>query len=178
MAGGEAQEHRGEAGFTVLELIVAAAIALVVLAVSLDLLGVVGRRQNDTRERAEATAQIQTGVARLMRELHQAAAFNFINSQVIDINTWVRSGSGTAAMVRVRYDCSVASECRRYEAAVGDPLPARYTVLATGIANPDVFEPKPAFINPTYIGVNLHVGVGVGKRPIVVNDGTELPNAS
>lgn len=166
-----------ERGFTLIELLVAAAIGLIVMAASLDLLGVVGRRQHETQDRADTIAQVQTGVARLMREIHQAAAFNFIDSQTIDINTWTKGGEGAATLLRVRYDCSQDAECRRFEAPVGDPLPSIYTVLASGVENADVFAPKPDFLAPDYVGVTLDLAVPGAQNPIVVNDGTELPNA-
>ena len=166
---------RDDQGMMLMEVMLTATLTLVVMAFALNLLSTSSQSQRRTTARAEVVTQVQTGVARLMREMHQAAAFNFLTSQLVDVNSWVRGGA-PGEIRRVRYDCSQAQECRRYEGPVGQPLPTTYGVLATGVLNADVFTPEPDFLSPTWVGIRLRLGIEGSNEPATVSDGASLPN--
>jgi type II secretory pathway pseudopilin PulG len=165
----------GEEGFTLVELLVAMTAGLIVIFACLSLLSVSSAQQQRTDARTETLTNVQVGMARLTRELHEAEVFNFLNTQVVDINAWVRS-NGAGSMVRIRYDCSQLNECRRYQVAVGAALPATYTVLASGVSNVDVFVPEPDALKPDFINVKLRLDVAGFSQPLIVQDGVNLPN--
>lgn len=163
-------------GFTLVELLVAAALMLVVAGGAMGMLTTLAHTEAGTAQRSDTVMQAQVSVERLTRELHQAAAFNFLTSQIVDVNTWVRSGGGSATLVRIRYDCSENIRCRRYEGPVGGALPTTYTTFAQGLRNIDVFTPQPDFLNPTSVDVRMSITASRSETPVVLTDGTDLVN--
>lgn len=166
---------RDETGVTLVEVLMTLVLTVGLMMFSLNLLATSSQSERRTSERTQTVAQVQLGVARLMRELHQAAAFNFLTSQIVDVSYWVRGGS-PGNLRRVRYDCAQAAECRRYEGPIDQPLPATYEVLTKGVANPDVFTPEPNFLSPSWVGIRLRLDIEGANEPVTVTDGTSLPN--
>lgn len=173
---------RDERGFTLVELLVVAALMVVVVGAAMGLLLSAGNSEAGTARRSDASMRTQVAMERLTREMHQAASFNFFTSQIVDVNTWVRSGTGSAQIKRLYYDCSQGHECRRYELAVGAPDPSptstAYTVFAQGLRNVDVFTPQPAFLNPTAVEIRMELDQGAGAPPLELSDGTDLANVN
>lgn len=170
-----------ERGITLVELLVGMTLTLVMMSLALDLLGTGTRTQDRAVARADTVAQVQEGVSRLMRDLHQVASFNFLSDQVVDVD--IRQSPTSSTLVRVRYDCSQGAACRRYEAApgqslppVGQPMPVPGVVLAEGIVDPKVFTANPDAVNPRWVGIRLVLKVRGATQPVVVTDGTSMPN--
>lgn len=135
----------GEAGFTLVELLVAMSIGLIVLAGVVMLLTSVLRSQPENEER---TAQIQDArvvLERAVRELRQGKAVEGAAgtpTQII-VDAYTRSGcnggppTAQAVLCRVTYACAESggsASCTR-RAGTG---PA--TTVVTGLASADVFS--------------------------------------
>jgi hypothetical protein len=170
-----------ERGVTLIELLVGMTLTLVITSLSLNLLGTAVGGHERAVARADTVAQVQEGVARLMRDLHQVTSFNFLSDQVVDVD--IRQSPTSSTLVQVRYDCSQGAACRRYEAApgqtlppVGDPMVVPGVVLAEGVVDPRVFTANPDGFNPRWVGIRLELAIEGAEQPVVVTDGTSMPN--
>lgn len=166
-------------GITLIEVLLGLTLTLAVVGMSLDLLATGQADHQRTAARSETVAEVHTNVARLMRELHQATDFDYVSPKIVEAEIWAGPGTSSRTALRVRYDCSLERVCRRYAAPVGQALPAEGVVMVTGVANADaegVFTPSPDTANPTYVKVDVKLGVDGAQQPIVISDGTSLPN--
>lgn len=167
---------RDDRGLGLIEALLALTLTLVTVGISLNLLASSQGAQDQTVARADTVAQIHEGVARMMRELHQATDFNYVSSQVVDFDVWPGPGAAADDLVQVRYDCSQGGVCRRFSAPVGQPLPATGVLLVTGVSNADIFSVEPDLVHPSYVGVHLRLRRAGSSVPIDVSDGVGLPN--
>lgn len=170
-----------ESGFSLVELLVAMPLALLLMFAALSASDTAGRSQGASTDRAQAITQAHVGLERMSREIRQAASFNLLTSQIVEVETYVRNPNGTqtggyaGGLRLVRYDCT-QSQCRRYEGPRGGPLGATATTLFTDVHNADVFAPTPNFIDPNYIGIKVEIAVRGQTQPITVTDGVDLRN--
>lgn len=167
---------REERGLTLIEALLGLILTLVVVGMSLNLLATGQASQERTVARSETVAEVHTSVARLMRELHQASDLDYFTPQIVELNVWAGSGSDSSVVQRVRYDCSQGESCRRFAAPVGEALPSSGVLMITGVTNTDVFSLEPDDLDPTYVEVDVELKVEGAEQPIVVADGTSLPN--
>ena len=163
-----------QSGFTLVELLVAMPIAMIVLTLALYALATTVRNEQHARQHSEALRTQQVGLEQLTRELREATSFQFLTSQLVEFNAYVRS-SGTATLRKVRYDCTSGKHCLRQE---GDPDGALSgsRIIIDALENPDVFEPEPDFVNPRYVGVVARVRIAGDRRLITMRDGVDLRN--
>src|SRR5947208_1221005 len=97
----------GQGGSALIELVTAMPIAILVLGIAIQSLGVAGRSQTDIERRTEALNQAQTGLERMTREIRDASWAYFISSSTVDLDALVRATPTSSAVHRhVRYDCS------------------------------------------------------------------------
>ena len=170
-----------QSGFSLVEVLVALPIALLIMFAALSASDTAGRSQTASTDRAQAITQAQVGLERMSREIRQAASFRLLTSQIVEVETFVRSPSGTQAggytggLRLVRYDCT-QSQCRRYEGPRGGPLGATANTLFTDVTNVDIFSPSPDFLDPDYIGLKVQIRVRGQIQPITVSDGVDLRN--
>ncbi len=174
--------HSSQSGFTLVELLVAMPLALLLMFAALDFSDLTVRNQQATTNRAQAITQAQVGLERMTREIRDAADFRLLTSQVVEVDTYVRPPAGSPSgysqnLKLVRYDCT-RSQCRRYEGPPGGPLSSASTVLFTDVANADVFNPAPSFVNPNYIAVKVQISILRQRNPITLTDGVVLPNVT
>lgn len=168
-----------ERGVTLIELLVGMTLTLVITSLSLNLLGTAVGGHERAVARADTVAQVQEGVARLMRDLHQVTSFNFLSDQVVDVD--IRKSPTSSTLVQVRYDCSQGAACRRYEAETLPPVGGSMdgipgVVLAEGVVDPRVFTANPDAVNPRWVGVRLELAIEGAEQPVVITDGTSMPN--
>src|SRR3954451_11519440 len=98
---------QGQGGSTLLELLVAMPIAVMLVGLSVQALGIAGTSQQDIERRTEAVTQAQIGLERMTRELRSARWVYVRNSSVVDIDAMVRRNASSQSVERlVRYDCS------------------------------------------------------------------------
>jgi prepilin-type N-terminal cleavage/methylation domain-containing protein len=169
-----------QSGFTLVELLVAMPIALVVLSMAMLAIGVVVRNEQRAREHSETLREQQASLERMTRELREATSFEFITSQKVVFDAYVRPGGGAGTLRRIEYDCTPTAphpHCVRKEGPVGGPVANPKTVI-DWLVNNDVFEPEPDFVNPRFVGVVARVRIaGDDKRHLItLRDGVELRN--
>lgn len=204
--GGRPAGSRGEAGFTLIEMLVASTMSVVVVgAASLMLISAV-KDQPKISKRAQNISSARWVLERLTREIRNGTVVNRASGSSVSFQTYVRHAAaggvatcgGTeqlastlpAIKCEVTYTCTTTS-CTRTEAA-----PEIYTGTATTIfsgidrseafcyvpsSNPDptICGPPPAPVGKaTYIGVTLHIPNPSGGSGLTVSDGADLRNAT
>ena len=157
-----------------MELLVAMPIAMIVLTLAMLALATTVRNEQRAREHTEALRDQQIGLEQLTRELREATSFQFLTSQLVEFNGYVRS-SGAAELRKVRYDCTSGEYCLRQEGEVDGAVSGSKRII-DALENPDVFEPQPDFINPRYVGIVARVRIADDRHLITLRDGVDLRN--
>jgi type II secretory pathway pseudopilin PulG len=194
-AGGSA-----EAGLTLVELLVAAAMSVVLVGAAASMLIGTVRDQPQISKRAQNVSSARWVLERMTREIRNGIEVNAetATSSSVSLRTYVRStacGSGVAPAAtepaiacQVTYRCT-ASGCSRTEAAPGVETGTEKT-LFEGIDDPAVFCYVPSSNEdpracgpvgkekPTYIRVTLHIPDPEGSGSLTVSDGATLRNAT
>jgi type II secretory pathway component PulJ len=170
----------GEAGYTLVELLVATGISLFIAGVSMVILNMAVRVQPETSERA---GQIQRGrvlIERVSHELRQGEGVLNPTSSSLSMITYVNSvtcggaHSDAARLCRVTYTCSSTS-CSRTEQNADGTGTGTTAQVVDGITGPGVFTYSPQ-TDPTYVGIRLVFPKGDGSEAITIEDGIALRN--
>ncbi len=176
-----------EAGFTLVELLVASAMGVI-------LLGAVGSllvsAVNDQPKISQKAANIQTArwvLERLTRELRNGVAVDQASASSISFQTYTRHtacggttmlASGSPSIVcEVTYTCA-GSSCTRIEANPG-VYTGTATTIFTGLSNSgSVFTYSPSATSPTYVAITLTIPNPSGTGALTASDGASLRNAT
>jgi prepilin-type N-terminal cleavage/methylation domain-containing protein len=190
---------RGEAGYTLIEMLVAMAMSVVVMGGVLILL--IGAMRSQPKLEKQAT-DIQTArwaLERMTREIRDGIIVNRATPSSISFQTYVRQATcgGTttlpsttaATKCEVTYTCS-GEVCTRLESAPG-VYTGTPTTMLSGIDDPEVFcfvpsaEKEPSKCGPatgssptTYIGITLTIPESTGSGRLTASDGASLRNAT
>jgi Tfp pilus assembly protein PilW len=127
-----------DGGYTLIELLIASAMAVVVLGTTVVLLGASQRVQARDTERALVMQEGRAGLGRMAREIRQAST---IEESEAKANSIVFNATLGAKNWQIKYDCNVAqtgttyTECVRYAAEQGKVLPTTGTPIATDVVN-------------------------------------------
>lgn len=176
---------RGDAGFTLVELLVAMTMGVVVLGAVGSLVVSAMKNQPRISERAQDITTARWVLERLTREIRNGIRVDKATASSVSFETYVRHTTcgGTTALsaktasikCEVTYTCTT-TKCSRIEAA-----PGVYTGTATqifeGIDSSSVFGWTPEE-DPTFIEVTLHMPNPAGDAPLTVSDGASLRNAT
>jgi Tfp pilus assembly protein PilW len=177
---------RGEAGMTLIELLVASAMGVVLLgAVGTMMVGSLRQQPQVTRK----VADVQTArwvMERFTRELRAGVVIDKASASSVSFKTYVRrstcggtsapSSSSPSIKCEVTYTCS-GSTCTRLEAAPG-VYTGTATTLFTGLNNSSsVFTYTPA-TTPTYVGISITIPVSGSNASTTLTDGASLRNAT
>lgn len=177
---------RGEAGLTLIELLVASAMGVVLVGATGTMLVGAMRSQPGISER---TADVQTArwvTERLTKELRGGIVIDKATSSSVSFQTYVRrtacggttepSSTAPAIKCEVTYTCS-SSSCTRLEAAPGVYTGTAKTIF-TGLNNSSsVFTYSPA-TTPTYVGISITIPASETTTSTTVTDGASLRNAT
>jgi prepilin-type N-terminal cleavage/methylation domain-containing protein len=148
----------GEAGFTLVEMLVALAVGLIVFAAVLQLAVVGAHKQRDVADRADQLDRARVGEEGLVRDLRHARTVTVTNTQSLTFT----AQDGTA----ITFACSSATKsCSR------GPRP-----VITGVTNTDVFSASQT-TNPPYVGIKMVVAQA-GRTSITLTDGVGLRNVT
>ena len=178
-----------EAGFTLVELLVAASISLIVLGGIVMLLTSVLRSQPENEDRAAQIQDARVVLERAVRELRQGKAVPGApgTSTQLTVDAYTRSGcnggppTAKAVLCRVTYACvqgGGSSSCTRRAG------PGAARTIVTGLASPNVFSygaTTSPECNLTTIGVPSLVCLkltyaGAGGETVTVEDSAYLRN--
>jgi prepilin-type N-terminal cleavage/methylation domain-containing protein len=175
-----------EAGFTLIEMLIAMTMGVVVMGGVLILL--IGAMRSQPRLEKQAT-NIQTArfvLERMTREIRSGFPPDKYTSSSVSFQTYVRHATcgGTtmaassvgAIKCEVTYTCS-SSSCTRIEAAPGVYTGTAKTIIS-GLSNAStVFTWSPS-TSPTYIGITLKIPDPEGSGALTASDGASLRNAT
>lgn len=175
-----------EAGFTLVELLVASAMGVVVLGAVGSLVISAMRAQPQISKRAQNISTARWVLERLTREIRDGVKVDNATASAVSFETYVRHTTcgGTTPLAsslpsikcEVTYTCTTTS-CSRTEAA-----PGVYTGTATpifeGINSSNVFSYSPSAAAPTYVKVTLQMPNPSGPAALTVSDGASLRNAT
>ena len=187
MRRGLAKAMRSERGMTLIEMLVAASMALIVLAGAGTVIVIAAK---NTPRVAERSADIQAGMVlqeRVGREVRQGYRILNATSSSMELYTFRRvatCGSSTpiaatapAIACRVTYSCS-SGTCTRAETDTAGTLAPTVQTVATGLASDNVFTYSPSSTAPEYITMTLSFkkGSSTTEDTVTLQDGFELRN--
>lgn len=190
---------RGEAGVTLVELLVASAMGVVLLGGVGTMVVSAMRNQPEVSERAGNVSDARWVTERLTREIRNGIAVDNATPSSVSFRTYVRrtacGGAGTlpsgspAIPCEVTYTCDTTT-CSRLEADV-DVYTGTPTTVFRGIDRSDVFcyvpstnadpltcGPAAPGTQPTYVGITLRIPNPSGPAALTVFDGASLRNAT
>lgn len=173
--------RREERGLTLIELLIAAAVGLVVVGGALTMFMGAIRSEPRTASKVAAIQEARTTVDRITRELRQGLETPTASPSKLEIVTYVKAATcgGAAASTsipcRVTYECS-AGKCTRVVAQPNGSAPGPAVQVAGGLASTNVFTYSPSAGDPTYVGVTL--AFTADGQPVTLSDGVALRNPS
>ena len=191
--------HDGEAGLTLIEMLVAAAMSVVLVGASTSMLISAVRTQPEQSKRAQNITTARYQLDRVTHEIRNGVNVTAATPESVSFVARVRRVScggdvpedpeTKAIQCQVTYSCSVTS-CTRTEA----PPPSEEgseTMVITGIDDAEVFcfvpstntdptecGPAQEGTPPTYVGVTLHIPNPSGEAELTVSDGASLRTAT
>lgn len=181
---------RGDAGFTLVELLIGTMMTLIVFSAGLTLLDISGRSEPEIASRNAKIRDAQVQVERVVRELRQTSTVVASSPTSLTINTYVPRTSctggtlGTARSCRVTYSCSSGS-CTRTISAPGTSTPASSVTFIRGLASNNVFtcSPDPTCASPAALSavtftVVLPSEPGSNEDAITLSDGAAFRNVT
>jgi hypothetical protein len=189
----------GEAGLTMIELVVASAMSVILVGAVMSMLMSAVRSQPEISERGQSISTARWVMERMTREIRNGIGVDVATPSKVSFLGYVRrsscGGSGTLAQgtpaikCQITYQCT-ATSCSRIEAADGVTTGTAVKIFS-GIDSANVFCYVPSksadalscgealsAAGTTYVGLRLHIpnpnGSGAG---LTVSDGASLRNA-
>jgi len=178
----------GEAGITLVELLVASAMGVVLMGAVGSLVISAMRDQPRISEQAQTISTARWVLERMTREIREGVKVHDATaSNKVSFETYVRHTTcgdttplpSTSPSIRceVTYTCTTTS-CSRIEAAPGVST-GTATLIFEGINSSNVFSYKPEPPEATtYIKVTLRMPNPSGPAALTVSDGASLRNAT
>jgi type IV pilus assembly protein PilW len=178
----------GEEGFTLVELLVASAMGVVVMAAVASLVLSAVRGQPRITKQAENISIARQALGRMTRELRTGISVDAEHAKpnLVSFQGYVRHTScGSSAVLasgtpsikcQITYSCTTTA-CSRIEAPLGI-FTGTSQQLITGLGSDQVFTYLPEEKNPKYVKITLRVPNPAGKGALTVSGGTSLRNAT
>jgi prepilin-type N-terminal cleavage/methylation domain-containing protein len=170
-----------ERGFSLVELLVAFAIALIIAVAGMTLLTMAVRSQPRVSERAAQIQQGRTMLETVGRELRQGRAVSNPMPSGLSLLTYVDSVScggaagSPAILCRVDYACG-ATSCTRTELNPDGSGAAAPEFVVQGITGPNVFSYQGTIGDPSYVGLRLVFPREDGDEAVTFDGGAALRN--
>ena len=194
---------RPEAGLTLVELLVAAAMSVIVVGAASSMLISAVRDQPGISKRAQNISSARWVLDRMTREIRNGIEVNpaTASTSTVSFTTYVRrSACGGESLddagapsisCQVTYSCT-STKCSRIEGQSGVETspPGSQSTIFEGIDDAAVFcyvpsaeaDPSacgpPGEEEPTYVGVTLHIPNPEGSGDLEISDGASLRNAT
>jgi prepilin-type N-terminal cleavage/methylation domain-containing protein len=172
---------RGDAGFTLPELLISTAAALVLLGGALTVTVAGVRSEPRASERSAEIQQARVLMDRVTRELRQGATVLEATTGHLRLITYVSSetcggvAASTARSCMVTYDCA-AGTCTRIESDAEGTTSGPPTVETTGLSVDPVFTYLPSAASARYVGITFEFPAADGDDSITLSDGVTLRN--
>lgn len=177
---------RSEAGFTLVELLVAAAMGVVVMGAVASLVISAVRQQPHISKQAQNISTARWVLERMTRELRNGIVVKEKSASMVSFEGYVRhSACGattpatTAIKCRITYECTTTA-CSRKES---EPNVSGGTArpIFSGIDSNQIFSYAPSEAAApliTYVKITLRLPNPTGTGALTVSDGTSLRNAT
>lgn len=183
---GRLRRGRGEAGFTLVELLVASTMGVIVMGAVASLVISAVRTQPKISQQAQTITTARWVLERMTHELRNGIAVKEATASKVSFKAYVRhSTCGSTAQLpattpaiecRVTYECDTTSCSRREGPASSGGGTAR--LVFEGIDSSQVFSYAPSLTEPTYVKVTLRMPNPSGTGSLTVSDGASLRNAT
>ncbi len=179
------KEGDREAGMTLVELLVAAAMSVVLVGAATSMLISAVHSQPELSERSQAISTARWVLERMTREIRNGVSvYDAAGNRVVFLTQVRRTACGGAVpsspatpaiKCQVTYECSTASTttCTRTE-TVPEGTGGTPVQIITGLDDDEVFSFSPDAEAPTFIGVTLNLPNPDGTGNLTVSDGAEL----
>jgi prepilin-type N-terminal cleavage/methylation domain-containing protein len=183
---GRSATPNGEAGFTLVEMLVAMTLGVVVMGGVLILLIGAMRSQPRLEKQATNIATARFALERMTREIRNGIRVDNPTASSISFEAYVRhatcGGTTTLASTAQPIKCEITYKCSGTSCTRTEASPGVYTGTATtmisGLSNASsVFTWSPS-TSPTYIGITLKIPDPEGSGVLTASDGASLRNAT
>jgi Tfp pilus assembly protein PilW len=175
-------------GFTLVEMLIAAALSMIVIGAGVMAFTTAIDSQPRITTKADAIEQGRVTMERMIRELRQSSgivAGTSPSPSSVSVVTYVDSTctgatASTATQCSVTYRCGTPTgTCTRQVAQPTGGTPAGPVVqVVSGLSNSSaVFTYSPSGLTPTYVGVTLAFPASSGGDAIALSDGAAFRNA-
>ncbi len=175
----------GDAGFSMIELLVASTLSLVIAFAALGLMDATTSVSTQELQRQAALGEARAGLQRMVRELRGATSVNSTAGNLLDFNATTPSGTK-----RILYACNDIGSvpglrsCTRYSGPTGGTVSGGQIIidrLVNGTTSSPVFRYLPDRIRPTEVQVQVVLpakgDASAGyAHSIVINDAAFLRN--
>ena len=152
---------RAEAGFTLLELLIASVVAVTVLTATFAVLTTSQQVQARDGEWALAIQEDRAGLARMVRDMRQATKVEAAEAKAGSI-VFLATIAGKAW--KIKFECGFTqagtayNQCERLAAEEGKALPATGPVVATDVVNGGtVFSYSPSSAEPKVVTAKIEL---------------------
>lgn len=190
----------GEAGMTLIEILVATIMGLIVVGGATAMLISAVRDEPKQQQQAESIDTARYELERMTREIRNGVSVTTANANGVSFVARVRrkscggepstSGSTPAIQCQIVYSCTT-SICTRTEREVGATTGGVPTTIVRGIDSAEVFCFVPSAntdptecgavktgTTPTYIGITLNIPNPNGSGSLTITDGASLRSAT
>jgi len=177
---------REEAGLTLIELLVAAAMSVVLVGAASSMMISAVQTQPELSKRAQDISTARWVLERMTREIRNGIAVDSASGSAVSFRAYVRHtacggttalpSSSSAIVCEVTYNCSSGTSCTRIEASPGVYTGTAKTIFS-GIASNKVFNFSPSPSEATFVGVTLRFPNPDGDGFLTVSDGASLRTA-
>lgn len=173
-----------EAGFTLVEMIIATGLMVVVLGGGVMVMTLGMRNEPRIAERTADIEQARVAMDRLTREIRQGSAVSSATGTSLSFITQVQSascGGPTSPQARpclVTYSCTQGKCTRTERNPDGSGATSPKTVASGMRAGQTVFSYTPSASAPTYVNVVLEFPSASGADSITLSDGVAMRNGS
>lgn len=179
---------KGEAGFTLVELLVAAAMSVVLVGAASSMMISALRTQPEVSQRAQDVSTARWILERMTREIRNGIAVSpSSNGATVSFRGYVRHGvcGGTTSLAagesarecQITYNCSSGTSCTRTETEPGVFTGGAPKTIFEGIESSSVFNYSPNPSEATFVGVTLRFPNPDGNGVLTVSDGAALRTA-
>lgn len=182
-----ARKQKGEAGFTLVELLVSSLMGVVVMGAVASLVISAVREQPKISKEAQNISSARWMLERLTHELRNGIAVKEGTASKISFEGYVRRGacgSSTAlAAASPSIKCLITYECSSTSCTRKETSPATTTGTAkpvfSGLVSSQVFSYVPSVANATYVKATLRFPDPTDAgSPLVISSGASLRNAT
>lgn len=176
----------GEDGLTVIELLVAAAMSVVIVGAASSLLISAVQDQPGLSRKAQAVSSARTVLERMTREIRNGFyVYSGASGSSVSFKTRLRrstcgggapaSASAPSIECEVTYECAGATSvtCARTEKTPG-ASEGRTERIVGELESAEVFNYSPNAEEPTFIGVTLEIPNPEGPGNLTISDGAQL----